>query len=292
MRFTFHIGMHCTDEDRALRCLAHNGATLARHKTHVARPGRFRPELRRAMLELKGTPASQDAQERVLRTVMGNETAEHVLFSSDSFLCVPQRAINEDQLYPLVSQRAPWIRNLFPDAPVRFCLALRNPATLIPALQARFAEEESFEAFLARIWPESLSWPDMLARLLEAVPDAEVIVWCNEDAPLLWDELLRLLADLPETATLEGADGFLAELIQPEGLTRMQGYLASHPARSTTHRRRVTAAFLDKFARTEAFEIDYDLPGWTADRLSALTEAYEAQIARVSRMDGIRFIEA
>lgn len=294
MRFTYHIGLHCTDRDRALGCLLRNGAALAARGTAIAAPERFRPALREAMLALKGTPAPAEMQERLMDAVTDLDAPEHVMFSSDSFLCVPARAVSGGTLYPLVSERAPWIRNLFPDSPAHFCLALCNPATLLPALQSRFAESESFDDFLARTTPEALSWADMVARLRAAVPDAEITLWCNEDAPLLWPEILALLAGAPEDPSLpdglDGAGDFLAELMHPEGTTRLGTYLEQNAPRSASHRRRIIAAFLDRFARPEAVSETYDLPGWTEERVARLTERYEADIARIDRMEGVRLL--
>jgi len=290
MRVTYHIGMHCTDEDRALDCLLSNAGALARQGCAVAPPDRFRPALREAMLELKGAPAPEAMQARLLDAVIDLDAPRHVLFSSDSFLCVPQRAVADGTLYPLADERAPWIRNLFPEAEAHFALALRNPATLIPAIQRRFRDRESWQDLTARIAPEAMSWADMVARLRTAVPDAEITVWCNEDAPLLWPELLALLSGAPEETALEGGDAFLGELMAPDGFARMQSYLAQTPPRDAGHRRRVVAAFLDRFARPEAVEEEFDLPGWGADRIARLTETYEADIARIGTMDGVRLL--
>lgn len=290
MRFTYHIGLHCTDEDRALDCLLANAGALARQGCAVAPPDRFRPALREAMLELKGAPAPAAMQERLLDAVTDMDAPAHVLFSSDSFLCVPRRAVADGTLYPLAEERAPWIRNLFPEAPAHFALAMRNPATLVPALQARFADRESWQEFVGRIDPEALSWTDMLARLRAAVPDAEITVWCTEDAPLLWPDLLARLAGTAPDAAPEGGDDFVADLMSPEGFTRLQGYLAENPARDAGHRRRVVAAFLDRFARPEAVADEYDLPGWDADRVARLTERYEADIARIGAMEGVTLL--
>jgi len=246
------------------------------------------------MLALKGTPAPGEMQERLMDAVTDLDAPEHVVFSSDSFLCVPARAVSGGTLYPLVSERAPWIRNLFPDSPAHFCLALRNPATLLPALQSRFAEQESFDAVLARTDPEALSWADMVARLRAAVPDATITVWCNEDAPLLWPEILALLAGAPDDPdlpdTLDGAGDFLAELMRPEGTTRLGRYIEQNAPRSPGHRRRIIAAFLARFARPSAVSATYDLPGWTEERLARLTETYEADVARIGQMAGVRLL--
>jgi hypothetical protein len=134
----------------------------------------------------------------------------------------------------------------------------------------------------------------MVARLRAAVPDAEITVWCNEDAPLLWPEILSLLAGAPEDPdlpdSLDGAGDFLAELMRPEGTTRLGSYLEQNAPRSASHRRRVIAAFLDRFARPDAVSETYDFPGWTAARIARLTETYEADIARIEGMEGVRLL--
>lgn len=291
IRYTFHIGLHCTDEDRLLTCLLQNEDVLESAGSVAARPGRFRPALRKPMLALKGQPASEQVQQDILDAVIDADHPQHVLFSSDSFLCVPYRAIVGDKLYPLVRQRAPWIRNLFPDAPARFCLAIRNPATLIPALHARFPDEETFETYVGRIEPEALSWRDMILRLKESVPDAEVVVWCNEDSALLWPELLRLLGGLPDGVALDGEADFLQSLMTPDGFKRLQSYLSTRADLAPIHKRRVLGAFLDKFATPESTEQTSEAqPFWDAARLEDLTRRYEADIARIQEMEGVRFL--
>jgi limonene-1,2-epoxide hydrolase len=292
MKVVYHIGLHCTDEDRALRCLLRNAGELSGRGTIVPSPGRFRPVLRKAMVELRGAPAPREMQEAVLDAVMDADRAERLVFSSDSFLCVPARAVSEGVLYPQAAERAVWIRNLFPERPAEFVFALRNPATWLPALQARFAAEESFADVLARIEPERLSWPDMVRRFRDAVPGSEITVWADEDTPLIWPEVLGALSAHPAPETLEGAGDFAESLMEEDGQARMRAWLAEHPPRSPAHRRKVTAAFLDRYARAEAIEVEYDLPGWTAERVARLTERYEADLDAVARLDGVRVLSA
>ena len=294
MHVTYHIGLHCTDEDRALTCLLRNRERLADEGCAVPRPGLFRPALREAMLSLKGEPAPPALQQSMLDAVVDIENPRHVLFSSDSFLCIPQRAIGGDQLYPLAAERAPWIRQLFPDATVQVCFALRNPATLIPALFARSGGDQPFDAFLETMRPEALLWSDMVARLGRALPDTRLLVWCHEDAPVLWPELLARLAGRRRDSAddLPGWDAFLGELLPAPALEKLRGYLADHPPREAAHRRRVLAAFLDRFAKPEAVEEEFDLPGWDQRRVDALTARYEEDLLRIERIPGVEFLVA
>lgn len=290
MRCIYHIGLHSTDEDRALRCLLRNDTTLKKQGTVIAKPGQFRPVLRQAMIELKGARPSEEMQDHILEEITDLDAPKRVVFSNDSFLCVPRRAVKGGQLYPLVGERAPWIRNLFPDHPAEFVLALRNPATMIPAIQARFADQEPFEAFLERIDPEALSWVNMIQRLRAVVPDCQITVWCNEDSPLVWPEILQALSGFEDPMSLDGVNDFPESLMSQEGVTRMRNYLDGHAAAEPAHRRRIVSAFLDKYAREDAVEESFDLPDWTEDRIARLTGRYVADVEQIAEMDGIHFI--
>ena len=46
MRIVYHLGAHCTDEDRLVRCLLKNRATLAEQGIVVPAPTRYRKLLR------------------------------------------------------------------------------------------------------------------------------------------------------------------------------------------------------------------------------------------------------
>lgn len=292
MRIVYHIGMHCTDEDTALRCLLRNSAGLAEQGSIVTLPARFKPVLREAMIALRGAPADADLQERMLDAMMEQQTGKQILFSNDNFLCPPARAVSGPVLYPLADERMPWIRNLFPDNPTTFAFAMRNPVTLLPALHARFAKGEAFSTYLERVAPDALRWVDTVERMRKAVPDCEFLVWCNEDAPLIWPEILAALAGIEDATGLKGINDFLSQIMTEAGLVRMSSYLESHPPKTPEHRRRITAAFLDKFARSEAVEMEVEAPEFDTDRIARITAHYEADIAKIREMEGLTFLSA
>ncbi|NHX22099.1 hypothetical protein, partial [Escherichia coli] len=85
------------------------------------------------------------------------------------------------------------LRDVFPGHEVRFYLALRNPATFIPALfEASSATE--FPAFIAGQDLASMLWSGPVSRIREACPDVPLTLWCNEDLPLLWPDVLGAIA--------------------------------------------------------------------------------------------------
>ena len=76
----------------------------------------------------------------------------------------------------------------------------------------------------------------------------------------------------------------------PEGLTRLQGYLANHPPGSVAQRRKIVTAFLEKFALPERLEAEVEMPGWTQEVVDALSQLYAQDVARIAQMPGVRFI--
>lgn len=289
MQLVYHLGVHCTDEDRLLKCLLKNKGPLAEQGTIVPSPGRYRKPLREALRTLNGRPAPGDMQEMLLDAVMDEDHAERLVFSQQSFLAAPARALEMNMFYHEAGEKTAALAQLFPQADRAFHIGIRNPATFIPALFAR-TDESDFAAFVAGIDPRALHWSDMVARIRNATPDASVTVWCNEDTPLIWNELLHELAGHDPLTELDGSYDFLATIMSPAGMNRMQIYLESHPPQSELQHRRVVAAFLDKYAIDEEVEIELDLPGWTEDLVEEMTEAYEEDLFQIERLEGVRFI--
>jgi hypothetical protein len=57
-------------------------------------------------------------------------------------------------------------------------------------------------------------------------------------------------------------------------------------------RRKVVAAFLDKFALPERLEIEMEMPGWTDEIVQELTALYDQDVHRIASMPGVTFIAA
>ncbi len=290
MQFVYHLGVHCTDEDRLVTCLSGNRALLAADGVVVPAPERYRPVLRETMTTLRGQPAPPEMQQTVLDAVMDEDGARRVIFSNESFLSAPARALARGTLYAQADQNTHWLRQIFPDAGCEFFIGLRNPATFLPALFARL-NAPSFDAFLSDVNLPELQWSDLIARIQSANPGCALTVWCNEDTPLIWPDILRRMADQAPDVALAGVHDFLAEIMTEAGLQRMESYLESHPPANEEQRRRVVAAFLDKFAIKSEIEMELDVPGWTEDLVEDLTERYEEDIFAIERMPDVEVIK-
>lgn len=284
MRIVYHLGVHCTDEERLLRCLLKNRAALASEGIVVPGPNRYRNLLRDTAMQLKGQPATRDTQALLLDQIMDEDRAERLIFSWDHFMGYAAAAVGA-RFYPAGPERMAAFIQIFPDIEHEFHIGLRNPATFLPALRAKVGERAP-EAVAAED-PAALRWSDLVAALRERMPDVPVTVWCDEDTPLLWPEVLATVAGhAPETALTDTED-LLATIMLPEGLARMERYMADKPPADAAARRRIVAAFLGKFARPEVIEMEIEMPGWSPDLVDALTANYMQDITRLMAMPGV-----
>jgi hypothetical protein len=123
-------------------------------------------------------------------------------------------------------------------------------------------------------------------------PEANLTIWCDEDTPLIWPEVLRAVSGHAPGTVQEDKDDLLVEIMSPEGLDRMRAYLAGNPPASISHRRRILSAFFDKFAMTDKVEMELDLPDWDEAMVEEITERDREDIARLRGMSDVTFIDA
>jgi hypothetical protein len=289
MRIVYHLGAHCTDQERLIRCLLKNRAVLAGQGIVVPSPTRYRKLIRDTANQLNGKAASEDSQAMILDQIMEEPYAERLILSWDSFLSFPSWAAN-GQLYDSAGERIRAFTQIFPDIDAEFHLAIRNPATFLPALQDKM-NAKGREDVLAQVDPLKLRWSDVVHQILAQNPDVPFTVWCDEDTPLIWPEVLQAVSGHADGTVLIDDDELLAMIMTDIGLARMKAYCAEHPPQSVSHRRRIVTAFLEKFARPEQIEMAINMPGWTDEYIAELTRRYFEDIDRIRRMPGVTLVE-
>lgn len=287
MQIVYHLGAHCTDEERLLRCLLRNRSVLAGQGIEVPGPARYRNLLLETARKLRGQPATADTQSMVLDQILDGDEPGRVVLAWENFIGYSQGALGE-QLYPGAARRMAAYRAILPDLPHEFHLALRNPATFVPAILERIAPRGKAPPDLPN--PRQLRWSDLVASLRATVPDAGITVWCDEDTPLLWPAVLQAVSGHGADTVLQDTDDLLERLMGAAGVQRMNAYLASHPPADAAHRARIVSAFLDRFATPDEVEAEFEVPGWTGELVAELTEGYDRDVARLMRMDGVRVL--
>lgn len=286
MQVIIHCGAHATEEDLLLKSLLKNTGSLAKQGTAVPGPGRYRTLLKECMEAMKSGSAAKEAPEVLWDAILDDSQASRVVLSNPHFFGSPRHALQGTLLYPEAEERLQSLQALFPYDQLEICMALRNPASFLPALFARSARG-AVRRIMQDCDPLQLRWSGLLARMRQAVPQMPVTVWCYEDLPLIWDQVLRELAELEAGEALKGRMDLLATIMQPAGMERLRAYLEAHPDITGVHRRRVYAAFLDKFAREDALEEELDFPGWTEALVEQMSEIYEEDLYAIQRLPGV-----
>lgn len=294
MQVVYHIGAHATDEDLLARCLRRNTATNARHGLIVPWPARFGTVLRDALSGLRGKAGAPELQETLLDTITDTDEVHRVVLSQETFLCIAARVITPEGFYAMVPAKIAPMAALWEGKEVEFHIGLTNPATLIPALLTR-VKDATYQSLMHGHDPRALRWAPLIRAIAAQARagqegGARLVVWCHEDTPLIWPEVLRAVSGLEEEPVLDGDLAIAHAVMLPEGFERMRAYLSSHPPASVAQRRKITAAFLDKFADPAKMEVEAALPGWDDALIDEITALYDADVAEIAAIEGVEFI--
>lgn len=289
MKISIHLGAHCTDEDQLLRSLLKNSEYLLDQDVCVPGPSRYRGLISDALVKLAGQVADHETEEMILDALISSDGAKRLVIGHQNFLGAPHRALEHNTLYHLAQRNTVWQRNLFPSHEIEFFIALRNPATLVPALLSSVNANQK-DALLAELDPYALHWSSVIEDIREANPDCPITVWCNEDSPMIWQEVLAAVTALDPARQFDGRFDILNAIIQKVGMQRLHDYLEARPDLNGVQQQRVIAAFLDKYAIPERVEQEIDLPGWTAELVDELTDAYDEDVEHIEHVPGVRVL--
>lgn len=289
MQVALHFGAPYTDENRLQLCLGKNRERLAEVGTVIPRPSSYRKNLRPVLHRFREGTGDDALREEFIHAVAGDSHPDRLVFSTDTFLGVPRMTVREDQFYPGYPNRLDSFLQLFDGAEVELYFATCNPATYLQSL-AKAHPGEDPDTLIDFSDPMNLRWSDFIARIREIYPHLPMTVWCNEDSPLIWQEIIREIAGVDPTFELEGAFDFLKEIMEKDGFKRFKAFLADRPAMTAVQQKRVIAAFLEKFAREDILEEDIDFPGWTEAHVDRLTEIYDEDVYEIEKLSGVKFL--
>ena len=290
MEIALHIGANCTDEDRLLKSLLKNADGFASKGIKVPGPGKYRRLLRETIQNLNGAPPAPDTRDILLDAILDAEKPRRLILSNSNFICIPNRIFDHGIFYEQTELKLGTMRSLFPQDDLHVFLAVVNPATFLPeAFEA--SKASTMEAFLKGMHPTNVRWSDVVRRIQTILPGCRLTVWCNEDTPLIWAELVRAIAGLEPNAKITGGFDLLATIMSPEGMNRFLNYMRQHPPQTIGQKRRIIGAFLDKYAITDRIEEEVDIPGMTEEMLDDLSAIYDQDVEMISQMAGVEFIQ-
>ncbi len=289
MQLVLHTGAHYTEQERLIKSVLRNKDEFAKHGVVVPGPNSYRGLVRDTLNAMGKTPPSPQAREVLLDVMLDGSPADRVILSDANFFRTAGTAIQRGVLYPAAAERMAHMAALFPDDDLEIFMGLRNPATLIPILFDK-AVDKSDEAFWDGSVPQDIRWSDLIEDIRAAAPGIPITVWCNEDTPVIWSQIIREMGGVEHYEKLVGGYDLLTTIMSKEGMERLRSYMYAHKEMTEIQRRRVIAAFLDKFALEDEIEEELDMPGWTDALVEEITDIYDEDILAVQRLPGVSVI--
>ncbi len=289
MQIVFHCGVHGTDQDGLLKTLFQNRDWLTRHGIEAVPRSRHRGIFEKALAALNGGPATPDMEEMMLDAILENDNTTRVICSLPGFIGMPARVIAREGLLAPAGEKMQALANLFPSAEVEFHLALKNPATLLPYVIQNIPDR-SYEQIMGGIPPETLRWAPAIREIQRRIGQNRLVLWCHEDTPLIWPEVIRRIANMPGDVPLKAGLQVLGEILHPDGIHMIRDEMSKHERLTIATRREIFSAALVKYALPEKIETEINLPGWSQDLIDEMTEYYDQDTAKIAVMPGIEFI--
>ncbi len=289
MQIAYHIGAHGIDEDRLLKSTLRNADVLVKNGIAVPGPGKYRSLIRTTIQGLDGVQPAPGTRDVLLDSIVEDDRARRLLLANGNFICVPNRVFEHGMFYPQAGPKVRALRSLFPGDDLSLFFAIRHPATFLQDLLRR-PKATTFASILGITHPADIRWADVVRRIQAGAPDAQITVWCEEDTPLLWPQLIRRYTGIPATAPIHGGLDALDGLMQREGFSELRDQLNADPGASELARQNMIADCWEAHAIPGADDVEIDLPELDAALVQAMTETYEADIAEISAMAGVTFV--
>ena len=289
MQIAFHIGANCTNGDRLLKSILRNADALAKERIAVPGPSRYRKLIRETIQTLDGAKPAENAGDVLLDTIIENDDANRIILSNDNFMAVPNGIFNNAVFYPQAGPKIRALQRIFPDADLSLYMAIRNPVTFLQEALER-SDAKSLPEYLGIMQPREIRWSDVVKRIKEAAPDIPIGIWCDEDSPLLWDQLIRGITRASDQTPLVGGFDMLSHVISREGIKLLQQNLKTSPPQTHPARHDMIAEVWETHALPDRIEDEITLPELDPSLVEQMTESYDADVERISQMKGVEVL--
>lgn len=289
MQIAFHIGANCTDEDRLLKSILKNADVLLQQGIAVPGPGKYRKLIRDAIQQIDGASPRPDTRDILIDAIVEDDSLKRIVMTNDNFIAIPKRIFDHGLFYSQIDDKLRSLQRIFRQDDLSLFLSIRNQASFLQETTRR-VEGLTLPQYLGLLTPEDLYWSDVVARIKRAAPFAQLHVWCNEDTPLIWEELIRLQSGIAPGAPVAGTYDLLGHILTPEGLAAAKAQLEDGAPLDTADRQNIIADALEAYAKPELLEDQIDLPELDEHTVAVLTQNYDDDLEEIDAMDGVTLI--
>ncbi|NVK47296.1 MAG: hypothetical protein HWE33_13410 [Rhodobacteraceae bacterium] len=289
-RVTLHIGVHFTADGYLQRSVSANRARLKAHGVHVPAKRHAWSVISKMLENLDGLPPIAEEEDEVRRALLGQSGAQHLFLADDRWAAPLRESVDGEMLYPGIGERVAAVAELFSGAELQISMALINPAVFMSNSFASGTAPRLLSTFVDQVDPAGLRWRDTVEALRAAVPDVPLLIWAEEDAPLIWPTVMRHLFHLPPEEPVAGRILPLKPLLLEEGFERLKTYLIRQAPETPAQYERAIMVFMDKYGREEALAPRCDIPGWGPEDIEVLTAHYEEDLDALAQEEGVTLL--
>ncbi|CUX81898.1 MAG: hypothetical protein HLUCCA05_03160 [Roseibaca calidilacus] len=290
MDIALHMGAHLTDDGRLRSTLEKNQPLLHSVGIEVPEAAQFRTSILDAIKSHAQHGLDPDAGEMLLDSIVTSDTTERLVLSTARFLAPLPSAVRRAQLCPMAEPRVKALRALFGEHNVSLFLSIRNPASFIPALLGAVNDEQA-NIIRGDLEPTALRWSDLVRTIRDQFPEAPITIWCDEDTPFLWEDVLHAVSGYAGPEPLAHVYDWFDTVLVDGGAAKLAEYMENAPPMDRNQRQRVIAAFLDKFCDEAKIDVDVSTTGWSEDMVDLLSELYDDDVATLGAMDGVTLLQ-
>lgn len=286
MRIAVHAGVHFTDGARLIKSVRKEQKCLKAVGIVAPAPRSYRTELKRFLNHSKSSEDMRKLQRLRMNSI--DDDAETLVLSSPSVFGREAQAIGAGHFYPSAVQNLVELKKLYPGSQIELFVGLKNPANFIHSAISKCRPRKA-KKILTRMDPLVFCWSELVERLMEEVEVVRAHVWCHEDTPLIWSQILREILQIDYSVALKSEFDLVAELMLPEGYKRLLDYLQDKPTLTELQKKRVTSAFLEKYADVAKIEEDFS-HYWPRPILEDINILYEEDLERLARLPTVNVI--
>ncbi len=290
MQVVIHAGVAFSDNDRLIETLMANASVLNQHRVIPLDLAQGRQFVKVGSDSMTTGVPLPEVLIGLNEVLPDRNTCDRVVLSSDKVFGPRRAAILHGQFYPNAAERIAFLDRVLEADQIELCFALVNPASFISKLLMSLPEERR-KAVLGNTDLSSLNWLSMVQDLRERAPNVQITLWANEDTPLIWGDILRTLARLPDKAALQHEYAFLASVLTDAGRAELTQLLEQIAWQDRDMLRESLTHLFDEHADPAQIEEELEIPGWTSDIVSAFSEIYEQDLAALRAMPGVRVLQ-
>lgn len=272
-----------------LKSVLRNATDLLQQGIAVPGPGKYRSLIRETIQGLDGAPPAPETREILLDAIIEDDNIHRLVLCNDNFIAIPRRIFDHGIFYPQAEMKVRGLHQLFPGDEISLFLGIRNPVSFLQETLRR-AELAGLGQYLGMMDPTEVRWSDVIARIRRAAPQTPLYVWCNEDTPFIWDQLIRLLSGISDESTVAGGYDILSTIMTPEGLEVLADRLRDASGLAPDAQHSVIADVLAHHAIPEAVDESIDVPELDAALIEDMTEGYARDLDIIDRIEGVELI--